>query len=537
MICISMLLRVGIASIPLERDEGEYAYIAQRWLAGDVPYQDSFNQKPPGPFLAYAALFALGARSIESVHWLAHVSVVGTMVFLYFIGYRLFSRVVGWTAALFLVVLVMDRTVLGNAANTEVFAILPMTAGMFLAVRERPGRLDSLWVGVCGGLALLCKQVVVPVVVLMVAVLAFRRWIVGPTEQRAESPANAKETSLGDPSYFHVLSLFLVGLGLVLIPVCIFFAAKGAWTEFCDGVLLHNLSYSVRVPLRLYPWIFWQMAKILSQVFAPIIVLAAFGLYAAWKRLEPGMLLCLGWFVMSLAAVSVGGYFRAHYFILMMPALALMGAHGACRLGVALEPKRVEWQPAIGVALGIVAALWPLYASHHYYWAESPEEACRDLYGINPFVESRAVAKLLEENSSPDDRIFICGSEPQMLFYANRASASRYIFVYPLFVGAADSEARQQQVVDEVLHSPPKFIVIVNDVVVPTSFSKTLNASQLIFRELGEFVQHEYEPFAASTLASDWSTRIIDLVPREEGPMIGPNEDEAVVLWVWKRKS
>ncbi len=44
-ILLSVVLRAGIVSIPLERDEGEYAYIAQRWLAGDVPYRDAFDQK------------------------------------------------------------------------------------------------------------------------------------------------------------------------------------------------------------------------------------------------------------------------------------------------------------------------------------------------------------------------------------------------------------------------------------------------------------------------------------------------------------
>src|SRR5262249_42370580 len=49
---LALMLRWPIAAIPLERDEGEYAYIAQRWLAGEVPYKGSFDQKPPGVFAA-----------------------------------------------------------------------------------------------------------------------------------------------------------------------------------------------------------------------------------------------------------------------------------------------------------------------------------------------------------------------------------------------------------------------------------------------------------------------------------------------------
>src|SRR5438105_4217292 len=53
---VACLMRWPVAAIPLERDEGEYAYIGQRWLLGGVPYRDSFDQKPPGTFMAYALI-------------------------------------------------------------------------------------------------------------------------------------------------------------------------------------------------------------------------------------------------------------------------------------------------------------------------------------------------------------------------------------------------------------------------------------------------------------------------------------------------
>ena len=46
-VALFALLRAPFLSLPLERDEGEYAYIAQRLAAGDVPYRDAFDQKPP----------------------------------------------------------------------------------------------------------------------------------------------------------------------------------------------------------------------------------------------------------------------------------------------------------------------------------------------------------------------------------------------------------------------------------------------------------------------------------------------------------
>src|SRR5439155_1583843 len=34
----SLVVRAALVSIPLERDEGSYAYVAQHWLAGELPY-------------------------------------------------------------------------------------------------------------------------------------------------------------------------------------------------------------------------------------------------------------------------------------------------------------------------------------------------------------------------------------------------------------------------------------------------------------------------------------------------------------------
>ena len=40
----ALLLRAPVADLPFERDEGEYAYLAWRWLEGDIPDRDGFDQ-------------------------------------------------------------------------------------------------------------------------------------------------------------------------------------------------------------------------------------------------------------------------------------------------------------------------------------------------------------------------------------------------------------------------------------------------------------------------------------------------------------
>src|SRR5258707_222123 len=83
---VALLFRCPIASIPLERDEGEYGYIAQRWLAGEDPYRSAFDQKPPGVFAAYAVILTVFGTSPQAIHWGAQVYTLGTLGLIYLTG-------------------------------------------------------------------------------------------------------------------------------------------------------------------------------------------------------------------------------------------------------------------------------------------------------------------------------------------------------------------------------------------------------------------------------------------------------------------
>ena len=58
-LAMQIFLRLPFLAEPLERDEGSYAYIAQRLLVGEVPYRDYFDHKPPAIYFIYAGIFKL----------------------------------------------------------------------------------------------------------------------------------------------------------------------------------------------------------------------------------------------------------------------------------------------------------------------------------------------------------------------------------------------------------------------------------------------------------------------------------------------
>src|SRR5271154_7088682 len=61
-------IRVRLLEMPLERDEGEYAYAGQLILQGIPPYELAYNMKLPGTYFAYALGMAVFGETTSGVH-------------------------------------------------------------------------------------------------------------------------------------------------------------------------------------------------------------------------------------------------------------------------------------------------------------------------------------------------------------------------------------------------------------------------------------------------------------------------------------
>src|ERR1700704_7145656 len=61
-------IRIRLLGIPLERDEGEYAYSGQLLLQGIPPYKLAYSMKFPGTSIAYAVLMSIFGDSITGIH-------------------------------------------------------------------------------------------------------------------------------------------------------------------------------------------------------------------------------------------------------------------------------------------------------------------------------------------------------------------------------------------------------------------------------------------------------------------------------------
>src|SRR2546429_1019296 len=95
LVLLVLLLFAGIRwrlrEMPLERDEGEYAYAGQLILQGIPPYELAYNMKLPGTYLAYAAILRVFGETPAGIHiGLLFANGCATLL-MFFLGRRLYG--------------------------------------------------------------------------------------------------------------------------------------------------------------------------------------------------------------------------------------------------------------------------------------------------------------------------------------------------------------------------------------------------------------------------------------------------------------
>src|SRR3990172_11260030 len=130
---------------PFDRDQGGYGTIARGWLRGAIPYRDLWDNKGPLLFLWYAASFLTLGESTVAPRVFAAIAAGLSVLFAWATARTLFDRhVAALAAALF--ALSFLNIYIQVAANSEVFMLLPVSAGLCaFALGARSGSLPAFF--------------------------------------------------------------------------------------------------------------------------------------------------------------------------------------------------------------------------------------------------------------------------------------------------------------------------------------------------------------------------------------------------------
>src|SRR5438552_12969950 len=110
-------LRLPLLDVPLDRDEGEYAYVARLLLDGIPPFADAHNMKMPGIYAVYSVLLTVFGSTHTAIHLGLLFANALSIALVFLLGRRLMDATAGVAAAATYALLTLSETVLGSAAN------------------------------------------------------------------------------------------------------------------------------------------------------------------------------------------------------------------------------------------------------------------------------------------------------------------------------------------------------------------------------------------------------------------------------------
>ena len=139
-IICAAVIRGRLSTMPLERDEGEYAYMAQLMLKGVPPYAAAYSMKLPGIYAVYAVILAVFGQTHIAIHTGLIIVNAATILVIFWLAKGLFGPLAAVTAAGAYAIMSLAMSVLGLSANAEHFVILPALIGIILIARSSEHR-------------------------------------------------------------------------------------------------------------------------------------------------------------------------------------------------------------------------------------------------------------------------------------------------------------------------------------------------------------------------------------------------------------
>jgi len=190
--------------------------------------------------------------------------------------------------------------------------------------------------------------------------------------------------------------------------------------------------------------------------------------------------------------VAVWPGWRGHYFIQLLPAAGLLAGVVFRALPAVLARLKFGLFPmTISLPVFAVAMFSPLVQWSDIYFLLNPPQASRVIYtSMDPFPESVEVGRYLAAHSSPESRIAVLGSEPQIYFYCHRRAATGYICTFPLMEPQPYALQMQKEMIRQIEQARPDFVVFVH---VKSSWWQYRDSNPTILDWFGHYQRKQLE--------------------------------------------
>ncbi len=496
------VLRRHFIDMPLERDESAYAYLGKRLLEGEVPYRDFYEMKPPLLFASYAALIALFGYSAAGLHWAALALGFWNSVWVYAIGARFFGYFYGFVAGLSFVLLIANPYTTAMIAESELVLLAFVLPGLYCLLRwdyaQNAGNpKNGWWLFSCGFLlacGVLVRQTGIFFFGLVVALPLFVFFRQKPRSM---------------PNLLKWAAWAAAGAILPAVGTLLWINALGVWDEFWFWNVEYGSAYASALRREVWMNAFDLALSTVSRSAEWYWALAGLGLLALLTPRLPGryrMSLAL-LALLSFWSITPGKRFYNHYWLQLLPALALLIAAFFYQLEqwIARAIPRINWRP---VMAGLMAAvlLAPVARNSPTLFNGDHDRILRTIFPGNPYPEDKVLAQFISERIQTEDQIAILGSEPQYYVYLDKKAPSKHFYMAFTMRPIPQSEGWQQEALDSIISQKPRYIVFN---FVEYSWMPKKDSKMILYNGAYRFTREHYRPIAWADMMSLTETKYV----------------------------
>jgi hypothetical protein len=331
---------------------------------------------------------------------------------------------------------------------------------------------------------------------------------------------------------------FVFGAGMIL-PfglTCLALAWAGVFSKFWFWTFIYARSYFTSTSLSDGIQLLAAYLKSTFDLSTGFWMTMAVGLPCAFfdKSIRNQGFFVMAFGFCSLLGTAAGLYFRPHYFILMLPAFAIIQGMAVVSLQQSLRFDVVDNVfKSLPVIWFATVLAWVVFYQGRFFFQLSPTQVCENLhqtpFNRNPFVESPAVARYIREHSAENARIAVIGSEPQIYFYAQRHSATGYIYTYALMEAQPDALEMQREMMREIESARPEYLVYA---AYEYSWSFQTHSDRTILRWFDQYADRFYEQIGLVQMNSTGKIEYF-----WDGALINHQKPEGEYMAVYKLKT
>ncbi len=494
-------------SYPLGRDQSTYCVIAEGLLRGEHLYQDMWDNKPPGIFFVYALIVKL----FGPVMWcVGVVDILWLLVMSYFI-FRFAERYLSAAPAAFAVAFNANWHCRANyvfAAQPETFLVLFVFASLFLLLGGgRWPKLRQFGAGLFFGAAFLTKYNALPFVPLLLVI---------PYLDVSRLDAEPRQVGLVIPwrDWLSRVAVFTVGFASLVAVVLAYFWLSGSWPALKEVQFESLPRYAAMALGRTRHYGLWVLRS--TQwwlgIWTECALLAS--LCIAWKRRDLARFAPIFLAVASgYASVAMQVRFHSYYFETCQPFFAIVwGYLGATIfeffwvLGRTFKARGWKLARVLGWMVFANVVFWPIpdvvdSLRMHYEalrdWRANPDVFYAHYPWPHPLEHLEGqigIIHYLKENSSPEDRVFVWGTQPLIYFLSQRRPVTRFVSNLGV-ISPWGLPAWRRELVRDLEKSPPRFVAVVRKDSIPI-ISYTYQDSEQYLRDypgLANFIAHGYQ--------------------------------------------